>query len=232
MESCCCIGRRGASEICMVAGSSATPRSTVLPISAAAPPEADHSALADLESLVGQITEVVSQLEKRSGVQWRREAGYRDAVSSLFETQDRLSRQLEVLLRRVATLNTERTGARAADAPSLETESPVPLTTCNSACRWRRPKRLLFGLAVAERDGRVLRNLLPGLRDVSDRFRDDQPDRLRRRHSETSIESIEMLGVFRVVEGRRVGIGRGYRTAYRCCPSLTPSVIHNAWATP
>jgi hypothetical protein len=92
----------------MIAGSSAPPRSTVLPISQAAPPE-DHSALADLESLVAQISDVVCQLEKRSGLQWRREAGYRDAVSTLFETQDRLSRQLEVLLRRVASLNTERT---------------------------------------------------------------------------------------------------------------------------
>ncbi len=88
----------------MIAGSSAPPRSTVLPIS-----QEDHSALADLESLVAQISDVVCQLEKRSGLQWRREAGYRDAVSTLFETQDRLSRQLEVLLRRVASLNTERT---------------------------------------------------------------------------------------------------------------------------
>jgi len=92
----------------MLARSSSPPRSTLLPISQAAPPE-EHSALADLESLVTQISEVVAQLEKRSGAQWRREAGYRDAVSSLFETQDRLSRQLEVLLRRVASLNTERT---------------------------------------------------------------------------------------------------------------------------
>jgi hypothetical protein len=90
-----------------VTGTAVAPRGTLLPMSAAAT-EADSPALADLESLVGQITEVVSQLEKRSGVQWRREAGYRDAVSSLFETQDRLSRQLEVLLRRVATLNTDR----------------------------------------------------------------------------------------------------------------------------
>jgi hypothetical protein len=84
------------------------PRSTVLPISQA-PPAEDQSALDDLESLVAQISEVVAQLEKRSGLHFRREAGYRDAVSSLFETQDRLSRQLEVLLRRVASLNTERT---------------------------------------------------------------------------------------------------------------------------
>jgi predicted component of type VI protein secretion system len=84
------------------------PRGTVLPMSAASV-EADHLELADLESLVGHISDVVSELEKRSGIQWRREAGYRDAVASLFETQDRLSRQLEVLLRRVASLNTERT---------------------------------------------------------------------------------------------------------------------------
>ncbi len=82
-------------------------RGAVLPMSAASA-EADHLELADLESLVGHISDVVSELEKRSGLQWRREAGYRDAVSSLLEAQDRLSRQLEVLLRRVASLNTER----------------------------------------------------------------------------------------------------------------------------
>lgn len=83
------------------------PRGTLLSMSAASA-EANHLELADLESLVGHISDVVGELEKRSGVQFRREAGYRDAVSSLFEAQDRLSRQLEVLLRRVASLNTER----------------------------------------------------------------------------------------------------------------------------
>jgi hypothetical protein len=91
----------------MLATPTPTPRGTVLPMSAASA-EANHLELADLESLVGHISDVVSELEKRSGVQWRREAGYRDAVSSLFETQDRLSRQLEILLQRVASLNTER----------------------------------------------------------------------------------------------------------------------------
>jgi hypothetical protein len=91
----------------MVAAPAAAPRSTLLPMSTGSA-EASHLELADLESLVGHISDVVSELEKRSGVQWRREAGFRDAVSSLFETQDRLSRQLEVLLRRVASLNTER----------------------------------------------------------------------------------------------------------------------------
>jgi hypothetical protein len=91
----------------MLTGPASTPQGTVLPMSAASA-EANHLELADLESLVGHISDVVSELEKRSGVQWRREAGYRDAVSSLFETQDRLSRQLEILLRRVASLNTER----------------------------------------------------------------------------------------------------------------------------
>jgi hypothetical protein len=86
---------------------SAPPQGTLLPMSAASA-AANHLELADLESLVGHISDVVGELEKRSGVQARREAGYRDAVSSLFETQDRLSRQLEVLLRRVASLNTER----------------------------------------------------------------------------------------------------------------------------
>ncbi|HEV3302970.1 MAG TPA: FHA domain-containing protein [Planctomycetaceae bacterium] len=90
----------------MLAGAPSTPRGTVLPMSAVSA-EANHLELADLESLVGHISDVVSELEKRSGFQWRREAGYRDAVSSLFETQDRLSRQLEILLRRVASLNTE-----------------------------------------------------------------------------------------------------------------------------
>jgi len=90
----------------MLAGAPSTPRGTMLPMSAASA-EANHLELADLESLVGHISDVVSELEKRSGFQWRREAGYRDAVSSLFETQDRLSRQLEILLRRVASLNTE-----------------------------------------------------------------------------------------------------------------------------
>jgi len=63
---------------------------------------------ADLETLVVQLSGVVAELEKRSGVQWRREAGYLNAVSTLFDTQDRLSRQLEILLRRVETLNAER----------------------------------------------------------------------------------------------------------------------------
>jgi hypothetical protein len=90
----------------MLAGAPSTPRGTVLPMSAMSA-EANHLELADLESLVGHISDVVSELEKRSGFQWRREAGYRDAVSTLFETQDRLSRQLEILLRRVASLNTE-----------------------------------------------------------------------------------------------------------------------------
>jgi len=91
----------------MAAAPALPPRSTVLPMSEGSV-EANHLELADLESLVGHISDVVSELEKRSGVQWRREAGFRDAVSTLFETQDRLSRQLEVLLRRVASLNTER----------------------------------------------------------------------------------------------------------------------------
>lgn len=91
----------------MVAGIPKAPRGSVLPMSSASA-EADHLELADLESLVGHISDVVGELEKRTGLQWQREAGYRDAVSSLFESQDRLSRQLEVLLRRVASLNTDR----------------------------------------------------------------------------------------------------------------------------
>jgi hypothetical protein len=66
----------------------------------------------DLDSLVVQLTGVVGELEKRSGAEWRREAGYLDAVSTLFETQDRLSRQLEILLRRVAFLNADRSSGR------------------------------------------------------------------------------------------------------------------------
>lgn len=66
----------------------------------------------DLDSLVVQLAGVVGELEKRSGAEWRREAGYLDAVSTLFETQDRLSRQLEILLRRVAFLNAERSSGR------------------------------------------------------------------------------------------------------------------------
>jgi predicted component of type VI protein secretion system len=91
----------------MLAAPKVVGRGAVLPMSPVpaedAPPE-----LTDLELLIEQLSRVVSQLEQRSGVQWRREAGYRDAVSSLFETQDRLSRQLEVLLRRVASLNIDR----------------------------------------------------------------------------------------------------------------------------
>lgn len=68
----------------------------------------DEFAGADLETLVVQLSGVVAELEKRSGVQWRREAGYLNAVSTLFDTQDRLSRQLEILLRRVESLNAER----------------------------------------------------------------------------------------------------------------------------
>jgi type III secretion system (T3SS) inner membrane Yop/YscD-like protein len=66
----------------------------------------------DLDSLVVQLAGVVGELEKRSGAEWRREAGYLDAVSTLFETQDRLSRQLEILLRRVAFLNSDRSSGR------------------------------------------------------------------------------------------------------------------------
>ena len=55
---------------------------------------------------------VVAELEKRTGAERRRETEYLDAVSTLFETQDRLSRQLEILLRRVASLNAERSGGR------------------------------------------------------------------------------------------------------------------------
>lgn len=68
--------------------------------------------LVDLESLVVQLSAVVAELEKRSGAETRREAGYLDAVSALFETQDRLSRQLEILLRRVAYLNADRASGR------------------------------------------------------------------------------------------------------------------------
>jgi predicted component of type VI protein secretion system len=68
--------------------------------------------LVDLESLVVQLSSVVAELEKRSGAESRREAGYLDAVSTLFETQDRLSRQLEILLRRVAFLNADRSTGR------------------------------------------------------------------------------------------------------------------------
>jgi len=67
--------------------------------------------LVDLESLVVQLSSVVAELEKRSGAESRREAGYLDAVSTLFETQDRLSRQLEILLRRVAFLNADRSSS-------------------------------------------------------------------------------------------------------------------------
>jgi Inner membrane component of T3SS, cytoplasmic domain len=70
--------------------------------------ESDNQMVRDLEALVVQLSGVVGQLEKQSGAQWRREVGYFDAVSSLFETQDRLSRQLEILLRRVASLNADR----------------------------------------------------------------------------------------------------------------------------
>ncbi len=49
----------------------------------------------------------MAELEKRTGAERRRETEYLDAVSTLFETQDRLSRQLEILLRRVASLNAE-----------------------------------------------------------------------------------------------------------------------------
>jgi predicted component of type VI protein secretion system len=92
----------------MVASPAAAPRGTVLPMSPV-PSDADRMPLGDLEALVAQISGVVGERETRSGVPRRREAGYRDPVSSLFETQDRLSRQLEILLRRVASLNTDRT---------------------------------------------------------------------------------------------------------------------------
>jgi hypothetical protein len=72
-------------------------------------PDDSDGMLGELEALVTQLSGVVGELEKQSGAQWRREVGYFDAVSSLFETQDRLSRQLEMLLRRVASLNADRT---------------------------------------------------------------------------------------------------------------------------
>ncbi len=70
----------------MVAGIPKAPRGSVLPMSGASA-AADYLELADLESLVGHISDVVGELEKRTGLQWQREAGYRDAVSSLFESQ-------------------------------------------------------------------------------------------------------------------------------------------------
>jgi hypothetical protein len=83
----------------------------VLPIAGAVGQTAARP-LVDLESLVVQLSSVVAELEKRSGAESRREAGYLDAVSTLFETQDRLSRQLEILLRRVAFLNGDRSTGR------------------------------------------------------------------------------------------------------------------------
>jgi hypothetical protein len=71
--------------------------------------------LVDLETLVVQLSGVVAELEKRTGAERRREAGYLDAVSTLFETQDRLARQLEILLRRVASLNGERSSGHGQD---------------------------------------------------------------------------------------------------------------------
>jgi predicted component of type VI protein secretion system len=91
----------------MVTSPTAAPHETVLPMSAVSS-DADRMPLGDLEGLVAQISGVVGELEKRSGAPRRRETGYRDPVSSLFETQDRLSRQLEILLRRVASLNSDR----------------------------------------------------------------------------------------------------------------------------
>jgi hypothetical protein len=84
---------------------------SVLPIAAAAAPAANRP-LVDLETLVIQLSGVVAELEKRTGAERRRETEYLDAVSTLFETQDRLSRQLEILLRRVASLNAERSSGR------------------------------------------------------------------------------------------------------------------------
>ena len=83
----------------------------LLPI-AGAVGQAEGRPLFDLESLVVQLSGVVAELEKRSGAECRREAEYLDAVSTLFETQDRLSRQLEILLRRVAFLNADRSSGR------------------------------------------------------------------------------------------------------------------------
>ena len=88
--------------------SAVAPAHAVLPIASAAP----NRPGVDLDSLVVQLASVVGELEKRSGAEWRRESGYLDAVSTLFETQDRLSRQLEILLRRVAFLNADRSSGR------------------------------------------------------------------------------------------------------------------------
>jgi hypothetical protein len=85
-----------------------TPAHATLPIAGGVTARPD----VDLDSLVVQLAGVVGELEKRSGAEWRREAGYLDAVSTLFETQDRLSRQLEILLRRVAFLNADRSSGR------------------------------------------------------------------------------------------------------------------------
>jgi hypothetical protein len=91
--------------------STEAPGGAVLPITGPVGQSAGRPGV-DLESLVVQLSGVVGELEKRSGAEWRREAGYLDAVSSLFETQDRLSRQLEILLRRVAFLNADRASDR------------------------------------------------------------------------------------------------------------------------
>jgi hypothetical protein len=84
---------------------------SVLPIAAAAGTAASRP-LVELETLVVQLSGVVAELEKRTGAERRRETEYLDAVSTLFETQDRLSRQLEILSRRVAFLNAERSSGR------------------------------------------------------------------------------------------------------------------------
>jgi hypothetical protein len=91
---------------------SETPSNALLPIAGAVGQASDRPHV-ELESLVVQLSGVVAELERRSGAEWRREAGYLDAVSTLFETQDRLSRQLEILLRRVAFLNADRSSGRA-----------------------------------------------------------------------------------------------------------------------
>ena len=78
-------------------------------------------------------------LKNARGPNARREAEYLDAVSTLFETQDRLSRQLEILLRRVASLNADHSSGREPGRAIAEACQLLARSTCAADCRGVNP---------------------------------------------------------------------------------------------
>jgi len=75
----------------------------LLPMPQHAPELADEESLSEgLQQLLVQLTELSQALEQRSERLSRREAGYADAVSLLFDAQEKLALQLEFLAGRLS----------------------------------------------------------------------------------------------------------------------------------